>query len=151
MTVTDSESSARVLAQNHRAEKHRSRKRTKERARRNKKNPNGCGHESLSGHTPKFMKTGLYVETSSDFGWKIKSPKIATRIQWAVTYLFVYLLPNGLLSSVTYHPKAGIISSHHCNHYSVNSLHSGNYTVQLMKSLYIVRNNIKWELGILAA
>lgn len=108
VTVTDSESSARVLAQNHRAEEHRSRKRTKERARRKKESPNGCDHESLSGHTPKFMKTGLYVETSSDFGWQIKSPKIATRIQWAVTYLFVYLLPITyylfLLPITYYHP-----------------------------------------------
>lgn len=46
------------------------------------------------------MKIRPYVETSSDFGLKIMSRKIATHIQSAVAYLSVYPLTDDLPSSI---------------------------------------------------
>lgn len=61
------------------------------------------------------MKIRPYVETSSDFGLKIMSRKIATHIQSAVAYLSVYPLTDDLPSSIQTRlcARADMMPSHH--------------------------------------
>lgn len=70
-------------------------------------------------NSPEVMKIRPYVETSSDFGLKIMSCKMAIQTQSAVAYLLVYSRTDDLLSSLytRFCARTDMMSSHHYTRY----------------------------------